>query len=143
MAKCLTDLDSRVHVLRSPRDLGWGECCNTALSERQGDAVLLNAYASVSLGWLDELAAVAHSEERVACAVPLGNMCLVPPTYAGNEERTTWSPDEEVMTAACSGLPRWTTVPRPDAICIYFRSEALDAVGLFDPALGTSPIRAR
>ena len=45
------------------------DACNRGLSQRQGDAVILAANARVTEGWLSELAAVAHSEERIACGM--------------------------------------------------------------------------
>ncbi len=76
-----------------------------------GDAVLLSGDCIVSEYWLSELAAVAHSEERTACASPLMNgagICSVP------ELNRELDPDETTavkVRTACAGLPRWTVAP--------------------------------
>jgi GT2 family glycosyltransferase len=73
--------DSRVLVLTEVLDLGYTGRCNRGLDLRDGDAVLLAPDCVVDDGWLAELTAVAHSEERTACATPLTNVggpCSVP-----------------------------------------------------------------
>ena len=66
----LAEGDGRVHrVGNSSYPLGFAGSCNRGLSAREGDAVLLGGDCIVGGDWLTELAAVAHSEERTACAV--------------------------------------------------------------------------
>src|SRR5262249_46592461 len=72
-------------------------------SLREGDAVILAWDCLVAAGWLEELAAVAHSEERTACASPLTNVggpCSVPEL---NRYRDAEALEEEVVRAACAG----------------------------------------
>ena len=124
--------DSRLTVLRAADSLSDVDACNRGLSQRQSDAVILAANARVTEGWLSELAAVAHSEERIACAWPISNIGAIGSRF-GSNSRIRGEPDEETQfKTAFSGLPRSTTTPRPDAVCVYCRDEMIDAVGSLD-----------
>jgi len=124
--------DSRLTILRLAKSACDVDACNQGLSRREGDAVIVLASSRVTEGWLSELAAVAHSEERVACAWPLSNRGGIG-SRSGSESGIRGElNDETQFKAACSGLPRSTTTPRPDADCIYCRDEMIDAVGLLD-----------
>jgi len=132
----LARADSRIHFVRSPRNSGWVESCNLGLRERKGDCVLLHGDTLVTDRWLSELAAVAHFEERTASATPLSSERGSVSTLSWNREAPAPFIDEATIRAACSALPRWTTVPRSEGPCIYLRGDVLDAVGLLDPSLG-------
>jgi GT2 family glycosyltransferase len=67
----LADIDPRLQVVRSSQRLGTVERYNRGLIERRGDAVLAYSDCVVGNNWLDELIAVAYSEERTACAAPV------------------------------------------------------------------------
>jgi glycosyltransferase involved in cell wall biosynthesis len=87
--------------------------------------------------WLAELAAVAHSEERTACASPLVN---VPGTCSVSEslaQSAPWMVQEALVRKACALLPRWTVAPVLTAACIYLRGDVLDAVGTLDVRYAT------
>jgi len=129
----LARVDSRVSILDHADSLGYVDACNRGLSQRSGDAVILGASSLVTEGWLSELAAVAHSEERIACASPLSNRGGIGSHPATNPETLVDTIDEARVKAAYSGLPRGTTIAEPDGSCIYFRDEMVDAVGLLDP----------
>ncbi len=102
---------SRLTVLRAADSLSDVDACNRGLSQRQGDAVILAANARVTEGWLSELAAVAHSEERIACAWPLSNIGAIG-SRSGSNSGIRGEPDEETQfKTAYSGLPRSTTTP--------------------------------
>ena len=129
----LTRADSRVKLVWNSRKLGKVESYNRGLAERSDDAVILRSDTLVTPGWLEELAAVAHSEARTACATPLtndGGICSVP-ELQGRTPASQIEPD--TVITACSGLPRWTVIPKPNTTCIYLRGDILDAVGLLDP----------
>ena len=129
----LTRADSRVKLIWNFRKLGKVESYNRGLAERGDDAVILRSDTLVTPGWLEELAAVAHSEARTACAAPLtndGGICSVPELH-GRTPASQIEPD--TVITGCSGLPRWTVIPKPNTTCIYLRGDILDAVGLLDP----------
>ena len=124
--------DSRVWLTKDSSRLGYVRSVNLGLSARDRDAVLLGADCAVSQDWLAELATVAHSEERTACASPLvngGGTCSLPEQDEGSETRLI---DLATVRAACWGLPRWTVAPVLTEYCIYLRGDVLDAVGLLD-----------
>jgi glycosyltransferase involved in cell wall biosynthesis len=129
----LTRADSRVKLIWNSRKLGKVESYNRGLAERSDDAVILRSDTLVTPGWLEELADVAHSESRTACATPLtndGGICSVPELH-GRTPASQIEPD--TVITGCSGLPRWTVIPKPNTTCIYLRGDILDAVGLLDP----------
>jgi glycosyltransferase involved in cell wall biosynthesis len=99
-----------------------------------GDVVLLSGGCEPQSGWLAELAAVAHAEERTACVSPLVNdsqtcsASLASLAYSGTK------PFDEIVRLACVHLPRWTVTPVVSPACVYLRRTAIEAVGLFEPA---------
>ena len=87
--------------------------------------------------WLSELVAVAHAEERTACAAPLTNghgICSVPLTGADAFSNAV---AEATVREACAALPPWTATPNVNGSCIYLRGHAVDAVGLLDTKLAS------
>ena len=119
--------DSRCLLLRGAPDADWVGLCNRGLSERRGDAVILHPDVIVFPGWLESLAAAAHSAERVA---------LVAPLTEGDglaREQVDW--DEFARTVG--GLPADSFFPRSGRVCNYLRGDILDAVGPLDPAFSS------
>ena len=139
MARALNRLaegDGRVHLVgNSSSTLGFVGSCNRGLSAREGDAVLLGGDCIVGRDWLTELAAVAHSEERTACASPLINASGICSVAGPNRLSWAVSPDESMVREACAALPRWTVAPVLSGSCIYLRGDVIDAVGLLDPTI--------
>jgi glycosyltransferase involved in cell wall biosynthesis len=129
--------DARLQLLLTPSETRFAGRCNHALGGRIGDAVLLRGDCVVTRDWLFELAAVAHSEERTACASPLvngGGSCSVPELFAETRAAVL---DETLVRRACAGLPRWTVAPLLTDSCIYLRGDVMDAVGLLDARLSS------
>ena len=124
--------DSRVQFINCLPGQQWIQLCNRGLSERVGDAVLLSGDTLVAQGWLGELAAVAHSEERTASALPLSNETGLRSAVHYARQDSASAIDESIDRAACTGLPQWTTIPRSGGLCIYLRGDVLDAVGELD-----------
>jgi glycosyltransferase involved in cell wall biosynthesis len=123
----LAGADERVRLCGGSVDAGPIEACRCGLAERAGDAVVLHADTEATEGWLEELAAVAHSDDRTACASPLSNhasYCTAPLA------------DERAVRAATAELPRSTVIPSPMAFCIYLRGDVLDLVGEPEGMLG-------
>ncbi|MFI5458331.1 MAG: glycosyltransferase [Isosphaerales bacterium] len=125
--------DSRVHLLRYVGGHGDVAAYNRGLAERQADAVLLACDSETSPGWLDELAAVAYSGVRTACAAPL----TIHDVYGWGHSHDPANPvgllDAPTVHAACAGLPRFTAIPIPASVCCYLCGHVIDAVGLLDP----------
>jgi len=134
----LPSADARVVVVPCPTNLSHVDLCNRGLGERAGDAVLLFGQVVVSAGWLAELAAVAHAEERTACAAPLSDREVGRSVPGASREMMSERSDATTVRAACAGLPRWTAAPVMTGPCIYLRGDVLSAVGLLDDRL-TSP----
>jgi glycosyltransferase involved in cell wall biosynthesis len=128
----LTLLDPRIRLLRNPARLGFAACCNRGLNESENDAVLLGCDCLFGPGWLRELSAVAHSDERTACASPVAEIwkpssdCEHDPARAGGR-------DAPAAWPSLGGLPRFTVTPEVSPSCVYLRRDRLDAIGLLDP----------
>ena len=95
--------DRRVLIVSNTHPLGPVGSCNRGLDQRHGDAVLLAADGIVADDWLDELAAVAHSEERTACASPLTNIDGPCSVTAWDRCHDSDSLDENDVRAASPG----------------------------------------
>ena len=119
--------EPRCQLLRGARGAGWVDLCNLGLAERRGDAVILHPDALVFPGWLDALAAVARSAERVALAAPLGE----------GDGLSEGPIDWRLFQKAVSGLPADTSLPRAGLICNCLRGDILDAVGPLDPTFAS------
>ncbi len=132
----LAEKDPRIKLIHLPKNGGFVHACNRGLRERSGDAVLLNSDTVVTEGWLAELAAVAHADDRTACVSPLSNnatICSVPKFCAANEP---FAIAAELVLEATSDLPRSTKIPTGVGFCLYMRGEAIDLVGELDPIFG-------
>ncbi|HKI16638.1 MAG TPA: hypothetical protein VKA15_02105, partial [Isosphaeraceae bacterium] len=133
----LAACDTRLQIVWSSAQNGFAGLCNHTLGLRAGDAVLLRGDCVVTRDWLLELAAVAHSHERTACASPLdnaGGTCSVP-EFLGVTRADRL--DDAMVRSACAGLPRWTVAPLLSASCVYMRGDVIDAVGLLDDRLSS------
>ena len=127
--------DRRIHILRSSAFQGTVDSFNRGIGERDGDVVLISSDCVVSANWLSELAAVAHSDERTACASPLlhdEGTCFVP-LFDGEATETI----EALIRESCTDLPRWTTAPCLAGACIYLRDDIIDAVGFLNIKCGS------
>ena len=105
---------------------------NRGLAERAGDVVIVDDDCVVAAGWLAELASVAHSEPRTACAFPLMNgvgIGFVPSSGLAMASSTSAA---AIVTAACAGLPSWTIASNVAGTCVYLRGDVVDAVGLLE-----------
>ncbi|MCU0280358.1 MAG: glycosyltransferase [Acidimicrobiia bacterium] len=130
--------DSRVAVVRREANLGFVRNCNRALAEAQGDVVLLNSDTEVPAGWLQRLRALAHSSDRVGSVTPLSNnatICSVPEWLVPNRYPPGVALSHLDATAQASGTGEWLEIPTSVGFCVYYRREALDAVGPFDEDL--------
>ena len=95
--------------------------------------MVLNSDILVTNGWLDELWAVANSDERTACVSPLTNHGTINSVPRFNAETPASDVSVEVVRRAVAGLPRSTITPVAHGFCLYFRGAVLDIIGGFDP----------
>ena len=114
----LTSLDPRVLVLGRSDSASDVERCNEGLNRREADAVLLSSNTIVTEGWLSELSAVVHSEERVACSSPISSELWDSSSALSPQLKTGGAIDESTARDALAGLPRWTAAPTLDASCV-------------------------
>ncbi|AMV39360.1 glycosyltransferase [Planctomyces sp. SH-PL62] len=124
----LAAADPRLQTVRCPRGLAWVDYANRGLAERDGDAILLAPDALPTPGWIEPLAAAAHSEERVALATPISH---------GDGFDANAGLDEEGVRRAIANLPETLFAARAGRLCNYLRGDVLDAVGLLDDSLGS------
>src|SRR5262249_60740233 len=136
--KLLAATDPRLLVLDYPGSLDRLGRWNKGLSAREWDAAMVAASAMVCDGWLSELAAVAHSEERVAGAAPFGDLGEHASHKAIAPDATAGTTDEADLRTDYSGLPRGASCPTFEGSCVYYlRTEMIDAVGLLDASFSS------
>jgi len=136
MLEELRDRDPRIVLLLNEQNLGFVGSCNRGLSLRQRDAVLLNSDTLVTPGWLPEMLRVLESNERAVAVAPLSNnatICSVPEFCA--ETQASEVPFE-ALALERSELPASTVVPTGVGFCLLFKHQALNMLGLLDPAYG-------
>lgn len=127
----LRDAEPRVRLLSNGRNVGFVHACNRGLSIRDGHVVILNSDTEVTRGWLEELTAVLDSNPRIAAVCPISNnatLCSVPRWGEVNER-------DDVRLDA-QAVQRVSFMPTGVGFCMLLRHDALEAVGLFDPAYG-------
>ena len=111
------------------------EASNRGLGQRAGATRLSLCFRrrrAFSAGWLTELSAAAHSEERAGFAWPLSSDGFGLARAATGAEHSAGTDETEIATRAAAGLPRWTTSSSILGGCVYLRGQILDAVGLLD-----------
>ena len=130
--------DPRVTVVRREQNLGFVANCNRAISEAEGDVVLLNSDTEVPAGWLERLRSLAHSSDRVGSVTPLSNnatICSVPQWLEPNRYPPGVGPALLDEVARDAGTGEWLEIPTSVGFCAYYRREALEACGYFDENL--------
>ncbi len=125
-----------VHIVRHSHHPVDTQAWNLGLRERGGDCLLLAPGTMVTPGWLTELSAVAHSEERVAFAWPLSILSVLDRSIQTHDNRHAGI-DECLASKAFSCLPRATSAPGVHGPCVYLRGPIIDAIGLLDPRFST------
>ena len=119
MLERLVNIDPRLQVVRNSQRLGRVGSFNRGLDERRGDVVLMGCDCVAGADWLCELLAVAHFEQRTACAAPLTSghgPCSV--AVMGGDAISS-AIALATVREACAGLPRWAAVPNVNGPCIY------------------------
>jgi GT2 family glycosyltransferase len=127
------DKDRRVELLTNDANLGFVGSVNRALAEIPcGDILLLNADTIVPKGFLDRLAAAAHSAPAIGTLTPLSNngeFTSFPVAHAANP----LPPPAEIAAidrvAAEVNAGRIVDIPNGIGFCLYVTRACLDAVG--------------
>jgi len=136
---CTGQWPHEVHYLRQPRNVGFVENVNTAISATApGDIVLLNSDCLVYEGWLSGLRCAAYSESRVATATALTNAGTIVSVPYRNQPAPRL-PDDVTPEQVAQELGRSSLRLRPDiptcvGHCVYICRSAIELVGRFDPA---------
>jgi GT2 family glycosyltransferase len=122
-----------IDLVVNPQNLGFIGSINRALAEvSQGDVILLNADTLVPPGFVERLAAAAHSQAEIGTATPLSNngdiFSFPQPGFInpmpGYDEMV--SLDRAASTANASIV---VDTPTGIGFCLYVTRRCLDAVG--------------
>lgn len=139
IAKRFAIQDDRWSYVRNARNVGFVATCNRAmveLTERDHDIVLLNSDAVPTGNWLDELTSALSMSPRAGAVSPRSNKAGLS-TFPPRTRAPGHAPSSQsfsLWASVNSTLPRWTVAPTISGFCVLLRREALDAVGVFDPA---------
>lgn len=145
----LAEEPGHVHLelLENTRNLGFTATVNRAMAACTGDAVIVNADAVVTEGWLDSMVATARSVSGVATVTPLtnfGSICTIPATLLPVQLRDESMVSRNVaaksaITDFAATLRRLDLGLRPELIsgvgfCMLIARRAWETVGPFDVA---------
>jgi len=122
--------------VRNVENRGFAGVANQGIEAACGrDLVLLNSDTEVFPGWLERLAAAAHSNEDVASVTPLSNNAEIlsyPDRDLANPMQLEIAPAELAALAARVNARHRVTLPTGIGFCLYLRADALEQVGAFD-----------
>ena len=121
-----------IDLLINPINLGFVGAINRALSEvSSGDVILLNADTVVPPGFVERLAAAAHSTPDIGTATPFSNNGDIFSFPIPNQENPMPSYDEIITLdriAAATNNHTVVDVPSGIGFCLYVTRACLDAV---------------
>jgi GT2 family glycosyltransferase len=122
-----------VQVLTNPKNLGFVGAINRALDQVDGgDVVLLNADTIVPAGFIERLAAAAHSSPDIGTVTPLSNNGEFTSFPVPNRSNPLQS-DAEITRldeiAARVNAGRIVDIPNGIGFCLYVTRACFDAVG--------------
>jgi O-antigen biosynthesis protein len=126
-----------VTVMTNSSNRGFVGAVNRALDEiAGGDVILLNADTVPPPGFIDRLAAAAHSDAGIGTVVPLSNNGELTNFPRGGESRL--GPVDEVLaidaTAARVNAGRVIDIPSGTGFCLYVTRACLTATGALSEA---------
>ncbi|EHR01420.1 glycosyltransferase [Bradyrhizobium sp. WSM471] len=123
---------NEIDLLINPINLGFVGAINRALSEvKNGDVVLLNADTVVPPGFVERLAAAAHSAPDIGTATPFSNNGDIFSFPIPNQENPMPGYDELIALdriAAATNKSIVVDVPSGIGFCLYVTRACLDAV---------------
>lgn len=128
----------RVTLITNAVNLGFIGSVNRALGAvAGGDVILLNADTIPPQGFIDRLAAAAHSQPDIGMAVPLSNNGELTSFPARDEEHAAGTPDDVAALDAIAARVNAGTVveiPAGTGFCLYVTRACLAATGLLSDA---------
>jgi GT2 family glycosyltransferase len=125
--------ENRIDLLVNSANLGFVGTVNRALAElSDGDVILLNADTLVPPGFVERLAAAAHSHADIGTATPLsnnGDIFSFP--RAGFDNPMPKCDEMLALDRAAATANAMTVVDTPSGIgfCLYITRRCLDAIG--------------
>jgi glycosyltransferase involved in cell wall biosynthesis len=136
----LTAAGQRLLVLSHERPQGFVISANRGLrASTTADAVVLNSDTQVTAGWLDRLAAAAHSDPHIATASPFSNnatICSLPVFLAENTLPSGYDVDTFAAVITRVSERAYPRLPTGAGFCLYIKRRVLDDIGLFDEVFG-------
>jgi O-antigen biosynthesis protein len=139
----------RIHIERTPTDLGMKDACRRALQEARGEyIVLLNNDTVVTNGWLNQLIGLATYTMAIGLVGPMSNMAAPPQLVEPVPYRSSVNPGIDRLSANGDGelvdVPEvesfalslrkeqqgnWLYAERLGGFCVLMKREVLDKVG--------------
>lgn len=119
-------------VISLPDNAGFPAACNRGMSIAAGDQILLlNNDVIVSHNWLSNMLTALHSADHVGLVGPVTNYC------SGRQQlEVSWNGLEEYYAHAeqynRSDPAKWQEVQRLVGMCLLFKRQLLDEMGLLD-----------
>ncbi|MBA3472887.1 MAG: glycosyltransferase [Rubrobacter sp.] len=124
-----------VRVLTNDENLGFVSTVNRALSESDGDVVLLNSDAEVTPRWLENLTLAAYADPRTATVTAISDNAgafSVPVIGKANETPKGLDRDETGRLVMQQSGQIYPQAPTGSGFCMYIKRAVLDEVGLLD-----------
>lgn len=131
----------RARYARNPRNLGFVQTCNRAVSEldlTDNDVLLLNSDAVLTAGAVYEMRAVLTANERhgVVCARSNDATIATLPYYRSDRDAPTPERSAEVFEAISALLPPYYVAPVAVGFCMLIRRSLIENHGLFEEVYG-------
>jgi GT2 family glycosyltransferase len=113
---------------------GFVAAANRGMAATARDVILLNSDTRVTAGWVEKLAAAAHSAPRIASATPWtnsGTICSLPRWLEHNALPADWGETRFNRLVEDVSLRAYPALPTGVGFCLYLKRQALDSVGGF------------
>lgn len=138
--------DSRIIVLRNPRQLGYTRAANIGLRESKADfVILLNSDTLVAPDWIEKLCDAIYSIDRPGIIGPLSNAASAQslPDNHATASQTAINPLPQGWSVAdmdrwCEAQTQGTTLPRVPLVhgfCFGIARPVIETIGVFDEIL--------
>lgn len=125
--------NNRIEILTNPQNLGFVGSINRALGRvHSGDVILLNSDTVVPPGFIERLAATAHSSPDIGTVIPLSNNGEFSSFPIPNRSNELGSLEDVILLdqiAACANRGIAVDIPSGIGFCLYVTRACLDAVG--------------